>query len=179
MISSASQEHRAGTIRLIKTTNKMKSLLVKIPSFSILWSTFCLILFNNIFVDGQADIASIFRDIDRNIPLIGSCDRAVYAGVTNCLANFRPSTTASRSSCCAYRKYRACISGLRDGHSFAVARQRCPPYAISMPVIWAVSDRIIGLRLSSCKEDRNACRSRTTSNGGNKRNKNNGSISRG
>lgn len=62
-----------------------------------------------------------------------------------------------RSYTSAYRKYRACIQGLKDGHNFAVARDRCPPRSLSMPVVWAVSDRLIGLPLSSCPS--NSCRS--------------------
>lgn len=68
------------------------------------------------------------------------------------------------SSVSASRKYRACIQGLKDGHSFAVARDRCPPRSLSMPVVWAVSDRLIGLPLSSCPK--NSCRNNKPSQRG-------------
>ncbi|OTF80444.1 hypothetical protein BLA29_010831 [Euroglyphus maynei] len=102
------------------------------------------------------DLWSMIRNFDRFIPVFGSCDRIVYAGVGNCMSNFGPSRLSKVififTTISAYRKYRACIQGLKDGHSFAVARDRCPPRSFSMPVVWAVSDRLIGLPLSSCPE---------------------------
>lgn len=51
-----------------------------------------------ILASGQSDFWSTIRDIDRYIPLIGYCDRIVYAGVGNCLSNFNP-TRSSKGPC--------------------------------------------------------------------------------
>nr|XP_027199413.1 uncharacterized protein LOC113793563 [Dermatophagoides pteronyssinus] len=147
--------------------NKNPTMMIKIHNRVKINSSIAIFLFLvsslSITMAQSNDLFSMIRNFDRYIPVFGSCDRIVYAGVANCMSNFGPSRF-SKGSCCASRKYRACIQGLKDGHSFAVARDRCPPRSLSMPVVWAVSDRLIGLPLSSCPK--NSCRSNKPSQRG-------------
>jgi len=82
-------------------------------------------------------------------PIVGNCDRIAYQGVSNCMSNFRPSNVA-RGQCCAWRKYRACINGLRDGIRIAARAERCPSHSFSRATVNRISDGLVGWPLSQC-----------------------------
>lgn len=91
-----------------------------------------------------------------SFPLVGNCDRIAYRGVAECLTNFRPSTIGSKGQCCSWRKYRACINGIRTGQSLASKADRCPSRSFSRSAINAISDRLAGWPVSQCAS--NSCK---------------------
>ncbi|KAJ6219119.1 hypothetical protein RDWZM_004931 [Blomia tropicalis] len=85
-----------------------------------------------------------------SVPLVGSCDRIAYQGIGNCMTNFRPSTVGTKGQCCAWRKYKACINGLRSGVRIAAQAQQCPKHSFSRSTINRISDQMAGFPLSQC-----------------------------
>ena len=58
----------------------------------------------------------------------------------------------------AYRKYRACSSGLRSGLKVAGKQAGCTNSLLAQAHLNSLSDRLTGVPLSGCKDAKKACR---------------------
>lgn len=77
-----------------------------------------------------------------------SIDKGVAKSITYHILNWPCSSHSLFTS--AWRKYRACINGIRKGQSLASASERCPSRSFSRSAINAISDRLAGWPVSQC-----------------------------